>query len=108
MWPSSFKGIAALGVAGGIMPCPEALSVLLLAIGLNRTALGLTMIVAFSAGLAGVLVALGLLLVTAGTTLTRFRHAPPGLLLKALPLCSAVFVTALGGTIALHGVSALG
>ncbi|MFH8803973.1 sulfite exporter TauE/SafE family protein [Streptomyces sp. NPDC017936] len=106
-WPSSFRGIAALGVSGGIIPCPEALGVLLLAVGLHRTALGLTMIVAFSVGLAGVLVALGLLLVTARTTLTRFRHAPPGLLVRTLPMCSAVFVTALGLTIALHGMSGL-
>ncbi|MFI7709387.1 hypothetical protein [Nonomuraea sp. NPDC049480] len=56
--PSTLRGIAAMGVAGGIIPCPEALSVLLLAIGLNRTALGLTMIVAFSVGLAAVLVGL--------------------------------------------------
>jgi hypothetical protein len=27
-----------MGIAAGIIPCPEALSVLLLAIGLNRTA----------------------------------------------------------------------
>src|SRR3712207_9145803 len=46
--------------------CPEALSVLLLAIGLDRTALGMVMIAAFSVGLAAVLVSLGLPLVAAG------------------------------------------
>jgi ABC-type nickel/cobalt efflux system permease component RcnA len=52
------------GCRPGVIPCPEALSVLLLAIGPNRTARGMVMIVAFSAGLAAVLVGLGLLLVT--------------------------------------------
>jgi hypothetical protein len=39
------------GVTAGMIPCPEALGVLLLAIGLQRVALGLMMIVAFSVGL---------------------------------------------------------
>jgi nickel/cobalt exporter len=44
------RSLAALGLSAGMIPCPEALSVLLLAIGLHRAGLGLVMIVAFSAG----------------------------------------------------------
>ncbi|WP_316784055.1 hypothetical protein [Streptomyces sasae] len=59
---------------GGITPCPEALAVLLPAIGLGCTTLNLTMIVAFSIGLAGVLVGLDLILVSARTSLAGLRQ----------------------------------
>ncbi|MEU0426190.1 hypothetical protein ABZ235_21775 [Streptomyces canus] len=106
--PTTFRGLAAMGVSGGIVPCPEALGVLLLAIGLNRTALGLAMIVAFSVGLAGVLVGLGLILVSARTKLAGFqrptRWSP---LIRWVPMISAAVVTILGVTITTSGVSEL-
>ena len=55
----SLRSVAAMGVTAGMIPCPEALGVLLLAIGLQRTALGLLMIVAFSVGLGLVRAVLG-------------------------------------------------
>ena len=59
-------GLVALGVSGGIVPCPAALVVLLSALSLNRVGFGLLLIVAFSVGLAAVLIATGLLMVYAG------------------------------------------
>lgn len=97
-----------MGVSGGIVSCPEALGVLLLAVGVNRTTLGLGMIVAFSLGLATVLVGLGLLVVTArfGTWLRRRR--PSGLRLgRLVPLGSASVVAVLGVEMALRGAVAL-
>ena len=44
--------LLAVGVSGGLLPCPSALVVLLAAISLHRVAFGLVLIVAFSAGLA--------------------------------------------------------
>jgi nickel/cobalt exporter len=90
------RELAAMGAAGGIIPCPEALGVLILAAGLNRTALGLAMIVAFSAGLAAVLIALGLALVTARDRITAARPPADSPLLTRLPLLSAALVTILG------------
>lgn len=104
---TSLRGIAAMGTAAGLIPCPEALSVLLLAIGLNRTALGLGMIVAFSVGLAAVLVGLGLLLVTAAPALSRFTSRRSGRVVAHLPLLSAVVVAILGGAMTVTGVSSL-
>lgn len=52
----TFGGLLALGVSGGILPCPEALDIMVIAVGLNRILLGLGMIVSFSVGLAGVLI----------------------------------------------------
>ncbi|WP_327699732.1 nickel/cobalt transporter [Streptomyces sp. NBC_00459] len=105
--PTTFRSIAAMGVSGGIVPCPEALTVLLLAIGLGRTALGLTMIIAFSVGLAGVLVGLGLILVHARAGLERFRGSGPGPVARWLPTASAGVVTVLGLAIAVNGVGGL-
>ena len=95
-----------MGLSAGMIPCPEALSVLLLAIGLNRTALGMVMIVAFSVGLAAVLVGLGLLLVTGSPLLSRFDHRS-GWFTQRVPLVSALVVAVLGGVIVATGLSGL-
>jgi nickel/cobalt transporter (NicO) family protein len=87
--------------------CPEALSVLLLAVGLNRTALGMGMIVPFSAGLAAVLVGLGLVLVTGTPVLSRLTDRRTGWLTARLPLVSAVVVAILGGTMTVTALSSL-
>ena len=105
--PTGVRRLVATGVSAGIIPCPEALSVLLLAIGLNRTGLGLVMIAAFGVGLAAVLVGLGLALVTAAPTLSRIGGRRPGWLTTRLPLLSAVVVTALGCAMTVNGVSTL-
>ncbi|MEA2064339.1 MAG: hypothetical protein U9P14_11615, partial [Gemmatimonadota bacterium] len=49
-----------LGLAGGLMPCPGALWIYLLALGFGRPGLGVVLIIFLSAGLALVLVAVGL------------------------------------------------
>src|SRR5207249_4643352 len=58
-----WRSLLALGVSGGLLPCPSALVVMLGAIALGRIAFGLALIVAFSAGLAAVLTGIGLALV---------------------------------------------
>jgi nickel/cobalt transporter (NicO) family protein len=95
-----------MGISAGMIPCPEALSVLLLAIGWGRTALGLVMIVAFSVGLAAVLVGLGLVLVGAPSALARVTDRRPGWLAR-VPLVSALVVAVLGGVMTVTGVAGL-
>ena len=56
----SFRQLAVLGVSGGIAPCPDALAILLLSAGVGQAVFGLVAIVAFSVGLAAVLVAFGI------------------------------------------------
>src|SRR4030095_8361433 len=58
--PVTWRSLLALGISGGILPCPSALVVLLAAISLHRVGYGLLLVGAFSAGLAGVLTAVGL------------------------------------------------
>ena len=83
-----------LGISGGLLPCPSALVVLLSAISLHRVGFGLLLIVAFSLGLAGVLVAIGLALVYAGRLVARRRVGGP--VLRLLPAMSAAVVTLVG------------
>ena len=58
----TWRDLTAMGVSGGLTPCPEAIGILLVAIGLNQIGLGLGLLVAFSLGLATVLSLIGLLL----------------------------------------------
>ncbi|MDZ8228206.1 hypothetical protein [Nostoc sp. ChiVER01] len=51
-----------MGIAGGLVPCPSALVLLLSAIALHQTAYGLILVCAFSVGLAVVLVTIGLVI----------------------------------------------
>ncbi|HCT78167.1 MAG TPA: High-affinity nickel-transporter [Micromonosporaceae bacterium] len=56
------KSLAALGIAGGLVPSPTALVVLLGAAALGRLWLGIVLIIAYGLGMAAVLTAAGLLL----------------------------------------------
>ncbi len=52
-----------MGVAGGLVPSPSALIVLLSAIALGRTAFGVLLVVAYGVGMASMLTLAGLVLV---------------------------------------------
>ena len=65
------RSLVAMGVSGGLVPCPEALGVMVLAVGVNRIVLGLGLILSFSIGLAAVLMGLGLLLVRSRSLVAR-------------------------------------
>ena len=93
--PISRRALLALGITGGIVPCPAALVVLLSAIALHRVGFGLLLIVAFSVGLAGVLMTLGLVMVSARHVLARFQ-GEGRLLTRWLPLTSAAVITVFG------------
>ncbi len=96
--PPTYGSIMWLGISGGIVPCPAALIVLLLALKFSRLFYGLWLIVAFSVGLAAVLVAIGIIVVrTAGAVRERTKSRP-GILL-ALPVFSSALITVLGGWI---------
>jgi ABC-type nickel/cobalt efflux system permease component RcnA len=94
-----------MGVSGGLVPCPEALGIMVIAVGLNRILLGLGLIVAFSFGLAAVLIVIGVLLVRSRSLVERFGGISSRWS-SALPLASAVIVTVLGVGITLSGLAA--
>jgi nickel/cobalt exporter len=101
------KSLFALGVMGGIVPCPAALVVLLGALAIHRVAFGLFLIVAFSAGLAAVLIALGLAMVFARRFMSRFAARGP-LTERWLPLASSAVITVVGLTLALQSLVSAG
>jgi nickel/cobalt transporter (NicO) family protein len=89
-----WRGLLAMGAAAGLIPCPSALVVLLGAIAQGEVALGMLLIVAFSAGLAATLTALGFAVVLATRFVRRVR-VPTGLV-AALPAASAVVIVGVG------------
>lgn len=91
----SLGQLLTLGITGGIIPCPAALVVLLSAVALHRIAFGLLLIVAFSIGLASVLIAIGILMVHARKLIARFNERG-SLATRWLPIISSLFVVALG------------
>ena len=105
--PASLRELFMLGITGGIVPCPAALVVLLSAIALRRTGFGLLLIVAFSVGLAAVLVGIGLLTVWARRFMAHVNGDGP-LVRRWLPLASAAVMTVLGVAIAIQALMAAG
>ncbi|MEA2671429.1 MAG: nickel/cobalt transporter (NicO) family protein, partial [Chloroflexota bacterium] len=106
------RGLIALGISGGLLPCPSALIVMLAAISLHRVAFGMGLIVAFSVGLAGVLVGIGLLL-AGGTALMRriprvAAAAARSRTVRLLPVGSAVLITLVGLGLTMQAVAAAG
>ncbi len=103
----SLRELLALGITGGIVPCPAALVVLLSALSLNRVGFGLFLIMAFSVGLAAVLIAIGLLMVYARRFMSQFQD--DGLVItRWAPLTSAAVITLFGVTLAVRGLVGTG
>jgi high-affinity nickel-transport protein len=99
--PVSLYQLFALGITGGIIPCPAALVVLLSAFALHRIGLGFFLIIAFSLGLAAVLIGFGMLMVYGRRFLGRLQVNGP-LTKRWLPVASAAFMTVLGAGIAVR------
>ena len=104
--PVSLRALVALGVSGGIVPCPAALVVLLSAVAMGRVGFGLLLIVAFSVGLAAVLIAIGLLVVYARRLAARVDRAgvEGPLVRRWLPLTSAAVITVSGVVITVQAL----
>jgi nickel/cobalt transporter (NicO) family protein len=91
---ATWRGLVALGVSGGLVPCPAALVLLLGAISLDRLGFGIVLVVAFSVGLAIVLTGVGLLMIYARKLFERFSFeakAP-----RFLPVASALAISLVG------------
>ncbi|WP_073925521.1 high frequency lysogenization protein HflD [Streptomyces sp. CB03911] len=82
--PFTTRGLVGLGVAGGLVPSPSALVVLLGAVALGRTWFGAALVVAYGFGMAATLTAVGLLLVRIGDRLGRLATRPAYTLLRRL------------------------
>ncbi len=101
------KQLLALGITGGMIPCPAALVVLLSALSLHRVGLGLFLIVAFSLGLAAVLIAIGLLMVYARQFIARWK-GDGSIAKRWLPVISSGTMLVLGLGIAAQSLTTTG
>jgi nickel/cobalt transporter (NicO) family protein len=99
---ASGRGLLAVGISGGLLPCPSALVVLLAAISLHRLAFGLVLIVAFSLGLALSITGIGLVAVLAKSVFAR--RSFDGVLIRALPAVSALVILVAGLVMTVHAL----
>lgn len=113
----TLRGTILLGFAGGLVPSPSAVVVLVGAAALGQAWFGLLLVVAYGVGLALTLTAAGFAVVKLGTGVTRVLDRRPrwtaspllALARRTAPLGSALVVVAIGAGLVLKGAaSALG
>ena len=90
----SFKSLIGIGIAGGLIPCSEALILLLGAIALHREIYGLELVAAFSLGLGLTLAVIGLIAVYCRQWLERLPRFH--IVTTYFPLISAVAISIVG------------
>jgi nickel/cobalt transporter (NicO) family protein len=103
---AGIRSLVALGVSGGLVPCPAALVLLLSAISLGRLGIGMVFVVVFSMGLAVVLTGIGLLMVYARQLFERYSFEAR--IPRFLPVASAAAISLIGLVIVLGALGQTG
>jgi ABC-type nickel/cobalt efflux system permease component RcnA len=107
----SRRALVALGFAGGLVPSPSAVVVLLGASALGHAWFGVLLVVAYGAGMAATLTGLGLFLLRARRSVDRRvalrRPGWAALADRLLPLATASLIVAAGLLVAAQGAAAL-
>jgi ABC-type nickel/cobalt efflux system permease component RcnA len=105
------RGLIAMGLAGGLLPSPSAVLVLLGALAVGHPWFGVALVVAFGLGMATTLAVVGVLVMRLRERVERRLLRRPGTrvaaLLTVLPVLTAVTVTGLGLLLALKGVNSI-
>ncbi|MBI5360363.1 MAG: sulfite exporter TauE/SafE family protein [Planctomycetes bacterium] len=86
--------LLSLGISGGMVPCPEALALLVFAVAAGQAAKALFLILSFSAGLAVVLIVIGIVMVLTKKMFAKSKST--GKIIRILPFVSSVFITLVG------------
>jgi ABC-type nickel/cobalt efflux system permease component RcnA/Tol biopolymer transport system component len=102
----TWRSLITLGISGGLVPCPDAIAILLVAIAIQKIFLGLALIISFSIGLAVVLIAIGLLMVSGSRLFARMDAFNK--LVPFMPIVSALIVLLLGLGLTYGAVAKLG
>lgn len=100
----TWRNLLALGVSGGLLPCPSALVLMLSAISLNRVGYGLLLTLTFSFGLAATLMCVGLMFLYLGKLLDR-PSIGSNRIVKTLPVFSAFVIACVGALICYNSLS---
>jgi len=99
--------IAAIGLTGGLIPCPAAITVLLVCLQLRQFSLGVGLVLGFSIGLAITLVTVGVLAALSVHHVAR-RWSGFGELARRAPYASGAVIICVAFYIGLQGALALG
>jgi ABC-type nickel/cobalt efflux system permease component RcnA len=101
--PMGWRSVIGMGLAGGLVPSPSALLVLLGAVALGRAWFGVILVVAYGLGMAATLVLVGLVLARARTRLERLLQGPrlAALATRVIPAAAASVITFLGLSLAI-------
>ena len=111
--PVSRRGLVGMGVAGGLVPSPSALIVLLSAIALGRTVFGVVLVIGYGLGMAMTLTLAGLLLVRIRDKYqARERYGSGASTLarrwtQLAPYATATLVVVVGLSIAIRGAATI-
>ena len=97
--------IVLFGLTGGLMPCPAAVTVLLVCLNVKQITLGAGMVAAFSAGLALTLVGVGLAAAWGARHAERRLGKVGDAWLGRLPYLSMLLMAALGAVMAAMGAA---
>ena len=98
--------IVMFGLTGGLIPCPAAITVLLLCLQLKQFALGVTLVLCFSIGLAITMVAAGVIAALSVRLVSR-RWSGFGALAHRAPYVSSVVIICVGLYVGWQGLIAL-
>ncbi|MDP9045772.1 MAG: nickel/cobalt efflux transporter [Pseudomonadota bacterium] len=98
--------IIGFGLTGGLVPCPAAITVLLLCLQLKRVTLGASLVLCFSIGLAITMVAAGVV-AALGVKHASRRFAGFGTLARRAPYVSSVLIIAIGLVLGYQGLHAM-
>ena len=98
--------IMLFGLTGGLIPCPASITILLICLQLKHVALGATLVLSFSVGLALTLVASGAIAAISLKHMTK-RWSGFGELSRKAPWFSGALIILVGIYMLAHGISAL-
>ena len=94
------------GLTGGLIPCPAAITVLLLCLQVKEVTLGAVLVLSFSVGLALTLVAVGVA-AAVGTRHASNRWPWLAVVARRAPYLSGLLIIAVGIYVGLHGWAGL-
>lgn len=101
----NLKSLVSLGLSGGLVPCPAALALFILSVGIGQPFLGLVTVIVFSIGLAITLIIIGIV-VCRGYALVEAKTNAKWM--NLIPFISAITVTLFGLWMFVRGMMGTG
>jgi len=105
--PLRRRNLIALGLVGGLVPSASAILILVGSIAAGRPAFGMALTIAFGAGMAAVLVGVGVLLVRARSLVERLPSRGVGRALAYAPVATALVFVIVGVAITIQATGQL-